>query len=223
MFANTPLRFRAAALALALAALAGCKPKIGDQCSTAIDCSALGDRLCDVTQPGGYCTLFNCQPDSCPDEAACVVFRSELDPSCKDSADGRQGRFSQSFCMRLCTSQKDCRDGYACLRPVERDARLLDKKRTSPGDVSVCLAVASLPAVPSQSCMSDANCPKGDVCANGKCVPGVCAPGSAEQLTPYKPPPTSSASATSSSASVGGAGGAGGAGGQGGVSSAGGI
>src|SRR5690242_18467125 len=46
----------------------GCKPKIGDECKTSTDCSVTGDRLCDITQPSGYCTIFNCEePGSCPD------------------------------------------------------------------------------------------------------------------------------------------------------------
>ena len=59
------------------ATVLGCSPKIGDECATALDCSALGDRLCDTTQPGGYCTIFNCEPDTCPEEAACVAFGGE--------------------------------------------------------------------------------------------------------------------------------------------------
>ena len=43
--------------------LAGCSAEIGDDCSNSTDCSSTGDRLCDTTQPGGYCTLFNCEPD----------------------------------------------------------------------------------------------------------------------------------------------------------------
>ncbi|HKO50071.1 MAG TPA: hypothetical protein VJV79_20210, partial [Polyangiaceae bacterium] len=55
---------RLARLAMAFAALTGglalgCTPKIGDDCSVSTNCSTTGDRLCDITQPGGYCTKFN--------------------------------------------------------------------------------------------------------------------------------------------------------------------
>jgi len=45
-----------AALGIALTALValGCQPEIGDSCHTSVDCSQSGNRLCDVTQPGGY-------------------------------------------------------------------------------------------------------------------------------------------------------------------------
>src|ERR1700760_4201839 len=58
----------------------GCTPHIGDSCTISTNCSAQGDRLCDITQPGGYCTEFNCEPDSCPDDAICVNFGAALSP-----------------------------------------------------------------------------------------------------------------------------------------------
>jgi hypothetical protein len=66
-------------LLCALAALAGaCKPNIGDDCQISTDCSAAGDRLCDITAPGGYCTIFNCEPGTCPeDESLCVEFGAQ--------------------------------------------------------------------------------------------------------------------------------------------------
>ena len=49
--------------------LVACQPEIGDSCSNASDCSQQGERTCDVTQPGGYCTIFGCDVDACPEEA----------------------------------------------------------------------------------------------------------------------------------------------------------
>lgn len=84
----------------------GCTPSIGDDCDTALDCSAQATRLCDQTQPGGYCTLPGCDMGTCPDEAVCVLFRPETP------------RLSVSYCMLECESDSDCRDGegYRCLR-----------------------------------------------------------------------------------------------------------
>ena len=67
---------------VALAALSfGCAPQIGDECETSVDCSQGGERLCDITQPGGYCTVFNCEPNSCPeDESLCVQFGAVRSP-----------------------------------------------------------------------------------------------------------------------------------------------
>lgn len=106
-------------LVLALAALAlGCQPEIGDACTLPSDCSVNGDRLCDPTFPGGYCTRFNCEPGSCPDEAICVAYRGiddELTGTCGET------RFRRTFCMKSCKSNKECREdeGYRCLS-VER-------------------------------------------------------------------------------------------------------
>jgi hypothetical protein len=95
--------------------LAGCTPKIGDKCVLSTDCSTSGDRLCDVTQPGGYCTQFNCIGNKCPDQAACVIFESAV-PGCAYSDRGvpRTGR---QFCVAQCHQSSDCRAGYVCADP----------------------------------------------------------------------------------------------------------
>ena len=94
----------------------GCKPKIGEDCATSTDCSISGDRLCDVTQPGGYCTVFNCEPNTCPTEAACVAFSEGTCSTASSST-----RFRRTFCMRECEDDSDCRSGYQCL-DLSRDA-----------------------------------------------------------------------------------------------------
>ena len=100
-------RSRRALLALvAASALVGtaCAPEIGDDCKTSLDCSVNGDRFCDSSAPGGYCTVIGCDPDTCPDGALCVEWRYE--PS----------RTSESWCMKSCGNGGDCRGGrYACV------------------------------------------------------------------------------------------------------------
>jgi hypothetical protein len=98
----------AAAALLALAS--GCAPKIGDKCTLSTDCSVSGDRLCDSTQPGGYCTVFNCEPNACPDNSLCVAFN---EPTCSTPAESV--RFERTFCMATCESDGDCRADYVCL------------------------------------------------------------------------------------------------------------
>lgn len=101
-------------LLLALLLTLGCSPEIGDECSTSTDCSQSGDRLCDVSQPGGYCTMFNCEPGDCPDEASCVIFGvtpSTL-PGCEDPFGVTP--YQRSFCLKTCESDGDCRSGYEC-------------------------------------------------------------------------------------------------------------
>lgn len=128
--------------ALVLAAAAtGCGHEIGDSCATNIDCATDGTRICDLTQLGGYCTVRNCSADSCPGSSVCVNFfnagmlAAVCDPATEDAVDPAvqatnacsadeicltsgfcalpsQG---QSYCMKHCKKDSDCRAGYRCL------------------------------------------------------------------------------------------------------------
>lgn len=115
-------------LALTIAAVllaagsAACSPHIGDNCNNSSDCSANGGRVCDIAQPGGYCTVLGCQADTCPDGAVCVEFRPEPD------------RLAETWCMAHCSSSGDCRDAYACMHAAELGtnvARIVDKEGES--------------------------------------------------------------------------------------------
>ena len=102
-------------LALLAALAAGCKPEIGDDCQISTDCSAAGDRLCDITAPGGYCTVYNCEPDACPDdESLCVQFGAERSPNPVCSDPQSASPYARTFCMAVCESDDDCREGYVC-------------------------------------------------------------------------------------------------------------
>jgi len=57
--------------------------------------------ICDVTAPGGYCTLEGCDRESCPDGAVCVDFNEH-----------------ESFCMAFCDDDRECRTGYVCRTDV---------------------------------------------------------------------------------------------------------
>jgi hypothetical protein len=115
------------------AGVAACTPEIGDKCQVSTDCSIQGDRLCDISQPEGYCTQLNCNGNSCPDEAACVLFGSAV-PGCGfDDRSGPGGsRIARSFCMAMCQSNSDCRDGYVCAdaRTFPWSAVILDDNQT---------------------------------------------------------------------------------------------
>jgi hypothetical protein len=112
-----------AALALVGSAV-GCKPEIGDSCSSSTDCSVTGDRLCDTSMPDGYCTIYNCDPGGCPSESVCVEFHPKAD------------RFARRFCVRGCNKASDCRGGYACVDPKDRDGRI---DEGSPDFSTICL------------------------------------------------------------------------------------
>lgn len=89
----------------------GCSKTIGDSCGSNVECSALGDRFCDIASPGGYCTIEGCDQISCPDSAVCVRF-FEL-------------KRGQAMCTANLTSRTDCPaantrpQSVACCRPGE--------------------------------------------------------------------------------------------------------
>lgn len=138
-------------LLCALAAVAaGCKPKIGDDCRLSTDCSAAGDRLCDITAPSGYCTVYNCEPGTCPeDESLCIEFGAQRSPvsACLDKQS--PSPYGRAFCMATCESDSDCRDGYTCAdlsnaaQKKEWGALLIDRDRGH----RACLVPTTVPAV----------------------------------------------------------------------------
>lgn len=81
-------------------ALLACGREIGDDCATNVDCGS--GRICDLSQPGGYCTISPCRPETCPAEAICVVFTVD-----------------DSYCMRTCATRDECREGYECVTGYE--------------------------------------------------------------------------------------------------------
>lgn len=100
------------------ALLGGCTPEIGDRCVLSTDCSTRGDRLCDTSQPQGYCTQFNCAKNSCPNDGACLLFNASV-PGCgyDDRAGNYGSRVARSFCVATCDTNEDCRSGYVCTDP----------------------------------------------------------------------------------------------------------
>ncbi len=80
---------------------AACAAQIGDACTTNADCGS--GRICDRSQPGGYCTLPACDRVDCPEEAVCVDF-------------GNQTR----YCMQKCGAFAFCREGFHCVLDFPR-------------------------------------------------------------------------------------------------------
>jgi hypothetical protein len=126
-------------------AIAGCAPQIGSSCTLSTDCSSQGDRACDTAQPGGYCTILNCDDMSCPNHAACVAFDTSI-PGCPNlpyNAYQQPARTSVAFCMEQCASDSDCRSGYVCRSPLEPpwNAAILDDDQ----HLAVCIAATTFP------------------------------------------------------------------------------
>ncbi len=147
--------FRNGMLACVLAAAQlSCSPNIGDDCTLSTDCSSQGDRLCDTTQPGGYCTAASCSANSCPDDATCTEFYAAV-PGCLPS-DRTISRVGRTFCMATCNESTDCRSGYICAHPAEAPwyARIADDDRSK----RICLVAPRMsvqPPAESLVCSSD--------------------------------------------------------------------
>ncbi len=131
------LLFSSALAVFALAA-AACGSEIGDSCLVGTDCDPNGQRICDNSQPDGYCTIDGCDYNTCPGEAECVRFyigqftNRPCNPDTEDlpASNGTNDcnpdeactlagqcvpRSAEvRFCMRKCSSQGDCRDQYEC-------------------------------------------------------------------------------------------------------------
>jgi hypothetical protein len=101
-------------IALCVAWVAACAPRLGDGCERNTDCSVNRDRTCDLSQPGGYCTIADCDPGSCGDEGRCVRFQPD------------EPRRSRNWCMLRCSNNGDCdRDRYVCRSAQELNAPLV--------------------------------------------------------------------------------------------------
>jgi hypothetical protein len=61
-------------LASAASAFSGCGKDVGDSCMTSADCDPNGTRVCDLSQPGGYCTVLGCDQSSCPSDSVCIRY-----------------------------------------------------------------------------------------------------------------------------------------------------
>lgn len=113
-----------------------CGRKIGDSCSTSIDCDPTGaTRTCDLSQPGGYCVIEGCDARSCPEDSHCVRFFPELFLSVSCGEDGdcaadelcvpmdggdspgvcARRSLERRFCVQSCGGDGDCRGDYQCL------------------------------------------------------------------------------------------------------------
>jgi hypothetical protein len=112
----SPLPPYAALAAAVLAVLAvGCTPHIGGSCTLNTDCSIDNSKQCDNAQAGGYCTVFNCSPNTCPDNAVCVELQANV-PGCPYDDYASPSRSGRSMCLKSCNHDSDCRqgEGYVC-------------------------------------------------------------------------------------------------------------
>ena len=125
---------RIAALVVCTVAALGCGREIGDECQTAAECNPNGSRQCDVSQPGGYCTITGCDEKSCPEEAVCIrYFPTEFltlpcNSCCEDRPAGsplppgcaEQGITCPDPPLDECTADQICLERVCAPRSTER-------------------------------------------------------------------------------------------------------
>jgi hypothetical protein len=130
----------ALSLVFAVSFLGGCQPSVGDHCIQSTDCSATGDRLCDTSQPNGYCTIFNCQPNRCPGGSGCMETNAAIF-GCEYDDRHAPSRLSRQMCLKTCHNDTDCRldQGYACIVPKQYGVLVLDNDQTE----KVCLPLTT--------------------------------------------------------------------------------
>ena len=75
----------------------GCSNSIGDACIADSQCGT--SQTCDIRSPEGYCTIADCEEETCPGGSICVEFKN-----------------AQTYCMATCVQSEDCRDGYRCVK-----------------------------------------------------------------------------------------------------------
>lgn len=140
--------------------VAGCAHKIGDSCTMNIECSPTGDRVCDASEPGGYCTQEGCLAGSCPDEAVCVryldlsntpCYGPNAELLCERGEICLEGfcaplRSERRACLLICNSRSDCRDQYQCIGGGVGGAQIVD---TDLLDAKYCVPLnTDVPFVP---------------------------------------------------------------------------
>ena len=75
----------------------GCANSVGDACIADSQCGT--SQICDIRSPEGYCTVAECEEETCPGGSICVEFKN-----------------AQTYCMAECTQSDECRDGYKCIQ-----------------------------------------------------------------------------------------------------------
>ena len=96
-----PGRLAGICMILFLLFLPGCGKEIGDSCNSVNDCPS--NAVCDTSMPGGYCTVTPCHYGECPSESRCIDYGHD-----------------NTFCMRRCNDDYDCREDYKCVETPSR-------------------------------------------------------------------------------------------------------
>jgi hypothetical protein len=132
------------AIALLLGAVGACGHDIGDDCKSSVDCDPNGTRSCDLSQPGGYCTIVGCAATTCPSGATCIrlfpeqFLTTQCDPATEDQDQHCTNIKDPTTCGPVqrtdnCTADEICLDAGVCAK-MSSEQRLCTKACSNNGD-----------------------------------------------------------------------------------------
>jgi hypothetical protein len=165
--ATVSLGLRVLLLVAAVVAPA-CQRQIGDECRTSVDCDPNGTRVCDLSQPGGYCTVMGCNETSCPGGSACIRYFPEqfLTRHCNPKC--------ENFACQVdpCPAGETDSDGGTCLPPCKNPDTGVDCSGYQNGctadevclDAGFCARRALEQRACAKTCGSNGDCRSGYQC-----------------------------------------------------------
>lgn len=138
-----------------------CGHNIGDPCASNIDCAQDGSRICDLSQPGGYCTWDGCDDSSCPSESVCVRFFDQkyptgLCPSPEPTPGSIGGCRADELCV-ICGPSASAPEAYPCCVPSASERRYCAFRCGNNGDCRGGYVCRASETVGSLALMSDPN------------------------------------------------------------------
>ena len=139
-----------------------CGKKIGEGCRTNIDCAQDGSRICDLSQPGGYCTEDGCDDSSCPSESICVRFFDQKYPTGECSLPPGTSPGTAGTCNIPPDTADQCRTSGQCL-PDELCV-VCGPSSSVPEPYACCVPSASERRYCAAKCGNNGNCRGGYVC-----------------------------------------------------------
>jgi hypothetical protein len=138
-----------------------CGKSIGDGCRTNIDCASDGTRICDLSQPGGYCTVDGCDDSSCPG-SICVRFFDQKYPTGTCSIPPGTSPGTVGTCSSPPSTVDECRTSGQCLS--DELCVVCGPSASAPEPYACCVPSTSERRYCAHKCGNDGDCRGGYVC-----------------------------------------------------------
>jgi hypothetical protein len=171
-----------AALVLVAAALGGaCGHDIGDACKSSVDCDPNGTRSCDLSQPGGYCTVVGCDATAapCPDGSTCIRTFPEVLLAANAAAAGLAMTCDPTAAMSGCPAGMVCASAGFCAKACDPagDPAQCPNPQVCPAVGYCAQCDPAREDIPTAGSMTQNNCLADEICLDS----GLCAKQSYEQ------------------------------------------